>query len=46
MLLELVKDYLLLATGAMIGVLLSGMCRAAAFGDRHIDVMGYMKNVK
>jgi hypothetical protein len=34
MLLEMLKDYILLATGAAIGMLVAGVCGAAARGAR------------
>lgn len=44
MVLELLKDYILLFTGAMIGLLLSGLCRVAALSDQRIDAMGHAEN--
>ncbi len=37
MFIELIKDYILLATGAAIGLLVGGLCHAAAKADRQYE---------
>lgn len=37
MLMEVLKDYILLTTGAMIGILFISLCTVAGRGDRWLD---------
>lgn len=46
MALELLKDYLLLFTGAVIGLLISGLCRVAALSDQRIDAMRHAADME
>ena len=43
MVLELLEDYLLLVTGTVVGLLISGLCHIAALSDQRIDAMEHAK---
>lgn len=44
--LEILKDYLLLVTGTIIGLLISGLCHTAALSDQRIDAMRHAADME